>query len=118
MSSNTPLDSSPIPKPEHKREQELAWIGDAVLALFAREHVLQRLGKIDTEAFLSLTRNHFLAAIGRPTRIEAEIGLIYDTSGLKAAFEYIESRLIPTWNLQEAKRLRQRKTSLSKKLSR
>jgi hypothetical protein len=89
-------------------EQQLAWTGDAVLALFARQHVLARLGRIDTPAFLELTSNGFLSCLGRPTRIEAEIGLVYEREGLAAAFAYIEARLLPTWRTQQSRRARQR----------
>jgi hypothetical protein len=89
-------------------EQELAWTGDAVLGLFARQHVLARLGRIDTPAFLELTSNGFLSCMGRPTRIEAEIGLVYNREGLAAAFSYIEARLLPTWRTQQSRRARQR----------
>jgi hypothetical protein len=97
------------PPPDPEEERELAWIGDAVLSIFAREHVLKRLGRIDTPAFLSLTSNAFLSALGRATRVEAEIGLVYQQEGLGAAFAYIEQRVMPLWNAQEARRVRQRK---------
>ncbi len=45
-------------------------------ALFTRQHVLARLGRIDTAAFLGLTSNAFLSGLTRPTRVEAEIGLV------------------------------------------
>ncbi len=91
-------------------EQALAWTGDAVLALFAREHVLRSIGKIDTQAFLNLTSNAFLSAIGRPTRVEAEIGLVYEREGLAAAYAYIEARIMPLWRTHQARRQRQRTT--------
>ena len=97
------------PPTDPTKERALAWIGDAVLALFAREHVLQRFGRIDTPAFLDFTNNNFLSAIGRPTRVEAEVGWVYEKDGLAAAFAYIEARIVPLWRAQEAKRLRQRK---------
>lgn len=97
-----------VPPSDLESEQALAWTGDAVLALFAREHVLARLGRIDTPAFLDLTSNAFLSAIGRPTRVEAEIGLVYQRDGLAAAFAYIEARLLPLWRAQQARRVRRR----------
>jgi len=99
---------SVTPPSDPKAEQELAWIGDAVLALFARQHVLTRLGRIDTPAFLDLTSNGFLSSLARPTRIEAEIGVVYNRDGLAAAFAYIEARLLPIWRTQQARRTRQR----------
>jgi hypothetical protein len=114
-SSAPPPESAPAraftavsPPTDPVAEQQLAWTGDAVLALFARQHVLARLGRIDTPAFLELTSNGFLSCLGRPTRIEAEIGLVYEREGLAAAFAYIEARLIPTWRTQQSRRARQR----------
>lgn len=89
--------------------QKLAWTGDAVLGLFARRHVLARLGRIDTPAFLELTSNAFLSGLGPPTRVEAEIGLVYERDGLDAAFAYIEARVVPLWRAQQARRVRQRR---------
>lgn len=97
-----------VPPSDPATEQALAWTGDAVLALFAREHVLARLGRIDTPAFLDLTSNAFLSTLGRPTRVEAEIGLVYRRDGLPAAFAYIESRILPLWRAQQARRARRR----------
>ncbi len=92
-----------------RAEQELAWIGDAILALWARERILRDLGRLDTQAFLRLTANEHLAGIARPTRIEAEIGVVYRRDGLAAAFAYIEARLLPMFKRQEANRRRQRR---------
>lgn len=110
-----PVAFTPVNPPvDPAAEQALAWTGDAVLALFAREHVLRRIGKIDTPAFLDLTCNAFLSGLGRPTRIEAEIGLVYESEGLAAAYAYIEARILPLWRAQQARRIRQR-TSKSKR---
>jgi len=98
-----------VPPTDPAAEQALAWLGDAVLALFAREHVLKRIGFINTQAFHDLTCNAFLTGIGRPTRVEAEIGLVYQRDGLAAAFAYIEARVLPLWRAQEARRARQRR---------
>ncbi len=97
------------PPLEPAPEQALAWIGDAVLALWAREHILRTLGHLDTPTFLRLTSNAFLQSFGRPTRVEAEFGLVYQQQGLAAAFAYIEARLLPIFERQEAKRRRQRR---------
>ena len=99
--ANPPLD--PV------AEQQLAWTGDAVLALWAREYILRTLGRLDTQTFLRLTANSFLQSLGRPTRVEAEFGLVYQQQGLAAAFAYIEARILPTFRRQEANRLRQRR---------
>lgn len=99
-----------VPPPgDLQAEQEHAWVGDAVLALWARERVLSETGGINTEAFLQLTANKHLAGIARPTRVEAEIGIVYRRDGLVAAFAYIEARLLPVFRRQQANRRRQRK---------
>ena len=80
-----------------------AWIGDAVLALFAREWVLRqqdiRPGK-RIEVFTGMTSNRFLACLGEPTAIEAKIGDIYQAEGLESAFAYIEESLLPVFEKQ------------------
>jgi len=91
-------------------EQELAWVGDAVLALWAREQVLRDCGRLDTREFLNLTSNEFLQSLGRPTRVEAEFGVVYRRAGLAAAFAYIEARVLPVYRKQAANRRRQRRT--------
>ncbi|BCX47042.1 hypothetical protein HAHE_09500 [Haloferula helveola] len=89
---------------EIKAERESAWIGDAVLALFARTWVLQERGKMDGEWFTRLTSNDFLSAFGQPTRVEAKIGEIYRQGGLEAAFEWMEAELLPLFRKQMARR--------------
>ena len=120
MSSTTPATASPLPTSpapltpvspptDPVVEQQLAWTGDAVLALWAREYILRTLGRLDTETFLRLTAKSVLQSLGRPTRVEAEFGLVYQRQGLVAAFSYIEARLLPTFQRQEANRRRQRR---------
>jgi dsRNA-specific ribonuclease len=81
-------------------KRTLAWVGDAVLALFARKWILAQ-NDIPKEAraerFIQMTSNKFLSAMGEPTAMEAEIGAIYEKSGLEAAFEYIDSKFIPVF---------------------
>jgi hypothetical protein len=111
-SDSAPLAAAFIPvvtPTDLRAEQELAWVGDAILALWARERILRELGRLDTQAFLRLTANEHLAGIGRPTRIEAEIGVVYRRDGLAAAFAYIEARLLPAFKRQDANRRRQRR---------
>jgi dsRNA-specific ribonuclease len=114
MSSSSPVAAAPAltpPPPESRAEQELAWVGDAVLALWARERVLREQGAIDTAAFLHLTANSSLQGIARPTRVEAEIGGVYRHAGLAAAFAHIETHLLPVFLKQAANRARQRRAS-------
>lgn len=83
-----------------------AWIGDAVLALFAREWLLRQpwiKPKERAERFIEMTSNKFLSAIGQPTAMEAEIGIIYEREGLKAAFKHIETTYLPLFEKQQAK---------------
>jgi dsRNA-specific ribonuclease len=90
---------------EEKRTK--AWIGDAVLALFAREWILHapQIKKEDrADAFIRMTSNKFLSAVGEPTAMEAEIGVIYERNGLQAAFDHIEGKYVPLFKKQLAKR--------------
>ena len=83
-----------------------AWIGDAVLALFAREWILQapHIKKEDrADAFIRMTSNQFLSAVGEPTAMEAKIGVIYESDGLEAAFEHIEETYVPLFKKQRAR---------------
>lgn len=85
-------------------EREAAWIGDAVLALFARQFVLRERGSMDGEWFTLLTSNEFLGTLGNPTRVEAGIGRLYQKHGLAAAFAWLDAELLPPFRKQVAKR--------------
>ena len=85
---------------ELRREREDAWVGDAVLALFARQYVLRERRAMDGEWFTRLTSNDFLSAFGKPTRVEASIGKIYQEHGLQAAFDWMDAHLIPLFQKQ------------------
>lgn len=87
-----------------QREREAAWVGDAVLALFARQFVLRERDSMDGEWFTRLTSNDFLCAFGQPTRVEAGIGRIYQEQGLEAAFAWMEANLVPMFLKQVANR--------------
>jgi dsRNA-specific ribonuclease len=89
---------------EVRLEREAAWVGDAVLALFARQFVLGERGVMDGEWFTRLTSNDFLSAFGNPTRVEASIGKLYLEGGLEAAFAWMNAELIPMFRKQMAKR--------------
>jgi dsRNA-specific ribonuclease len=81
-----------------REERDLAWIGDAVLALYAREWLLKQADHplfSRQERFIRLTSNDFLKALGEPTKVEARIGTVYRVDGLEAAFRYIEQHLQP-----------------------
>jgi hypothetical protein len=83
-------------------DREAAWIGDAVLALFARQFVLRERKAMDGEWFTHLSSNDFLSAFGNPTRVEAGIGRIYQADGLQAAFAWMDAHLIPLFRKQMA----------------
>jgi dsRNA-specific ribonuclease len=81
--------------------KDLAWLGDAVLALFAREWLMRRPEHPQftrQDLFLRLTTNRFLSTVGEPTSVEANIGDIYRRKGLEAAYAHIEEVLIPRFN--------------------
>jgi hypothetical protein len=90
----------------HGQTQADAWIGDAVLALWARLHILRSDGAVDGPKFLRMTSNQFLGAFGEPTIVEAQIGRAYRDGGEAAAFAWIEENIAPLFGKQEAKRLR------------
>ncbi len=77
-----------------------------MLLLYARRKVLGEAGKLDAAMCARLTSNHFLSSFGEPTKIEAEIGRVYEQSGLEAAFVWIEEHLLPLFRRQEENRLR------------
>ena len=82
-----------------------AWIGDAVLDLYARAYILRERGEMDGEMLSRMTCNQFLSALGNPTVVEAEIGAIYQDKGLVASFSWIEENLLPLFKQQEGDRI-------------
>lgn len=83
-----------------------AWVGDAVLELYVRSYILRTHGRVDAEMKTRFTCNQFLNCVGNPTKVEAEIGVIYQQQGLEAAFAWIAQTLEPLFMKQEAKRTR------------
>ena len=83
-----------------------AWIGDAVLSLYARLKILREDGVLDGDKCIRLTSNKFLGSIGEPTRVEAVIGRCFEREGLSGAFAWIEANLIPLFERQEQNRSR------------
>lgn len=78
--------------------RDRAWIGDAVLALYARQWLLEQPDHplfTRQQLFIRFTSNDFLKAIGEPTAVEASIGKVYESKGLEAAFSHIETTLQP-----------------------
>ncbi len=93
-------------KPITEQVVNEAWIGDAVLSLYARTRVLSETGRVDGALFARLTSNQFLGCFGEPTKVEAAIGKVYAEQGLQLAFSWIEQQLMPLFERQEQKRLR------------
>jgi dsRNA-specific ribonuclease len=89
-----------------RASREAAWVGDAVLGLFAREWILRAGKGMDAEKFVRMTSNQFLGNLGNPTEVEARIGRCYQQSGLAAAFEMVERELLPAFLKQEGNRAR------------
>jgi hypothetical protein len=89
---------------DRKKVLEDAWIGDAVLSLFARTRILGGDGAQDQEKFIRMTSNQFLSVIGEASQVEAEIGRVYEREGLIAAFEWIQKTLMPVFERQEEER--------------
>lgn len=89
---------------ELRQERENAWVGDAVLALFARQYVLRERKAMDGEWFTRLTSNDFLSAFGNPTRVEASIGRLFLEGGLEAANAWMDAELVPLFRKQMAKK--------------
>jgi hypothetical protein len=92
-------------KPSRKLLED-AWLGDAVLSLYARCHILRHTGGISSEQLERMTSNRFLTAIGEPSAVEAHIGRAFEDGDLTAAFRWIEENLLPVYRRQEEKRLR------------
>ncbi len=84
--------------------RQKAWVGDAILSLYAREWILRETGETDGELHTRITSNQFLATLGNPTRIEARIGVLYEEKGLLAAFDWMDHELLPRFQTQLAKR--------------
>jgi hypothetical protein len=89
-------------------QRELAWIGDAVLSLFARSYILREGKGMDPTKMAAMTSNQFLSCFGNPTLIESEIGQVYTQQGLEAAFQKIETDLVPLFQKQWLKRSKRR----------
>lgn len=91
-------------KRRHTLEQ--AWIGDAVLALYARCKILREDGCQDSAKFVRMTSNQFLGSLMDPAEAEAVIGRIFQAQGLDAAFQWMEQHLMPLFQRQEENRRR------------
>jgi hypothetical protein len=95
---------------KNRREEVLqdAWIGDAVLCLYARQKILREDASLDGEKYARMTSNHFLASIGEASEVEAAIGRAFERGGLDAAYLYIDQNLMPVFERQEQNRIKRR----------
>jgi len=59
---------------------------------------------MDGALHAQMTSNDFLATLGNPTALEAEIGILYETKGLEAAFDWIEREILPQFLAQRKNR--------------
>lgn len=105
MSAGSPIAVPPEPV-DADLVREQAWIGDAVLALFAREWLLINSppDADRSDLFRRMTCNQFLSGLGEPTRVEARIGRVYQAGGLQAAYAWIEAQIIPLYLKQSLNR--------------
>ncbi|MGF1453133.1 MAG: hypothetical protein ACFB21_13785 [Opitutales bacterium] len=101
-----------LPDPE---KRELAWLGDAVLGLWARAWLNARGRGTDQDAFARMTSNQFLSAFGQPDAVEAWIGKGFLEHGFNAIAEELEARLLPTYLRQEANGINLKRPSGSRR---
>jgi len=98
--------------------QERSWIGDAVLALLAREWIMaagDHPFAERSEIYRNLTCNQFLSSLGHPAKVEAEIGNAYLAGGLEAARAFFQDRLLPLYRKQESNRRKQPRARTGRK---
>jgi hypothetical protein len=86
-----------------------AWVGDAVLALYARRWLLRYTPKKMSDAdrqqlFELFVSNQFLSSFGEPSQVEAAIGRKFEQEGLVAAFAYIENYFLDSFRRSARKR--------------
>ena len=89
--------------------REEAWVGDAVLSLYARRwllrHASKKLSDADRQQLFELfVSNQFLSAFGEPSQVEAAIGRKFEQEGLAAAFAYIEKSFLDSFRKSARKR--------------
>jgi hypothetical protein len=103
MSAGSAFTTPGEPREEAAIREE-AWIGDAVLALYARSWILENTPETAdrTALFIRMTSNRFLTAFGEPTRVEARIGRVYAEGGLPAAFALLDETILPLFKKQNA----------------
>ena len=86
-----------------------AWVGDAVLALYARRwllrHTTKKMSDADRQQLFELfVSNQFLSSFGEPSQVEATIGRKFEEEGLLAAFTHIEKSFLDSFRKSARKR--------------
>src|SRR6266478_9631298 len=89
--------------------RDQAWVGDAVLALYARRWLLRHMPKKMSDAdrqqlFELFVSNQFLSSFGEPSQVEATIGRKFEEEGLLAAFTHIEKSFLDSFRKSARKR--------------
>jgi hypothetical protein len=89
--------------------RDQAWVGDAVLALYARRwllrHTPKKMNDADRQLLFELfVSNQFLSSFGEPSQVEAAIGGRFEQEGLLAAFTYIEKSFLESFCRSARKR--------------
>ncbi len=89
--------------------RDQAWVGDAVLALYARRWLLRYTTKKMSDAdrqqlFELFVSNQFLSSFGEPSQVEATIGRKFEEEGLLAAFTHIEKSFLDSFRKSARKR--------------
>lgn len=82
---------------ETPEDRELAWLGDAALAIVAREWILEVRGCLDGEILRRITSNQFLRSFGHPTKVEAELGILYREGGVDAVRKRFLAVMVPKY---------------------
>jgi len=90
-----PLRCRMIAPSETPEDRELAWLGDAALALVAREWILETKGGLDGEIHRVITSNKFLRAFGHPTKVEAELGALFKKEGIEGVRNRFLTKFLP-----------------------
>ncbi|MEG0024732.1 MAG: hypothetical protein RR553_04725 [Akkermansia sp.] len=89
------MNSTKIDKATEERLRIEAWVGDAILALYVREWILEEEKAINGSLFIEFTSNDFLRRTGNATGVEAQIGRVFKSDGLEAAYAWISQNLRP-----------------------
>lgn len=110
-------DSDFLNNMEISERRQKAWVGDAVLSLYARQWILREKGKMEGQTLTQMTSNDFLATIGNPTKVEAAVGIIYEREGLDSAFRWIEHEILPHFLNQTKPKGRRRNKKSAKAAS-